>query len=151
MPTLAIAGPGAPADIPPGLVGRSVAEVMIDRPKTLPGGATIAEARAALLDGHVHVVLLVEGDVLVGTVERGDLTHAPDDGLARSYAVLVGRTVVPTTPAGEAWALLVAGGRRRLAVVDEQGALRGLLCLKRRRTGFCSNADVAARAADRTT
>ncbi len=41
--------------------------------------------------------------------------------------------------------MLLARGRRRLAVVDERGALLGLLCLKRRLTGFCSDADVAAR------
>jgi hypothetical protein len=37
---------------------------------------------------------------------------------------------------------------RRIAVVDEHGALLGLLCLKRSGTGFCSDDDVAARAAD---
>jgi hypothetical protein len=49
------------------------------------------------------------------------------------------------------WAGMVARGRRRLAVVDDRGLLVGLLCLKRSGRGFCSAADVAARARDRRT
>jgi hypothetical protein len=41
--------------------------------------------------------------------------------------------------------------RVRLAVVDDDGVLTGLLCLKRKLTGFCTDADVAARAAERAT
>ena len=37
-------------------------------------------------------------------------------------------------------------GTRRLAVVDDDGDLLGLLCLKRTLDGFCSDADVRARA-----
>jgi hypothetical protein len=40
---------------------------------------------------------------------------------------------------------MLAAGLRRLAVVDGQGSLLGLLCLKRHLGGFCSDADVAAR------
>jgi len=40
-------------------------------------------------------------------------------------------------------------GRRRLAVVDDGGVLVGLLCLKRTGRGFCSDLDVASRAASR--
>jgi len=36
-------------------------------------------------------------------------------------------------------------GRRRLAVVDGEGRLVGLLCLKASGSGFCSNEDVASR------
>ncbi len=42
---------------------------------------------------------------------------------------------------------LIHRGLRRLAVVDDNGLLMGLLCLKRKLTGFCSDADVAARGA----
>ena len=38
---------------------------------------------------------------------------------------------------------------RRLAVVDPQGRLLGLLCLKRSRRGFCSAEDVAERDRER--
>jgi CBS domain-containing protein len=65
--------------------------------------------------------------------------------------VLSGRTVPPTASADEAAQVLVATDARRLAVVDGDGVLLGLLCLKRRRTGFCSDRDARARAADVTT
>ncbi len=133
-------------DTPADLLGRTVADVMVRRPKTLPADATIAQVRAALLDDHVRVALLVEGDRLVAMMERTDLVAARAASPARTRAVLTGRTVAPGLAAGEARRLLLATGRRRLAVVDDEGDLLGLLCLKRRLTGFCSDADVDARA-----
>lgn len=132
-------------ETPAELVGRTVADVMVHCPKTLPATASVAEARAALLDDHVHVVLIVEDGTLLGTVERLDLVGAPGPASVLEHAVLDGRTVTPTAAAEDARLVLLARGRRRLAVVDERGALLGLLCLKRRLTGFCSDADVAAR------
>jgi cupin superfamily acireductone dioxygenase involved in methionine salvage len=41
-------------------------------------------------------------------------------------------------------AVIVEDGRL-LAVVDRAGKVYGLLCLKRTRSGFCSNRDVQAR------
>jgi hypothetical protein len=37
-------------------------------------------------------------------------------------------------------------GQRRTAVISADGRLLGLLCLKARGTGFCSDGDVRARA-----
>lgn len=44
---------------------------------------------------------------------------------------------------------MIATGRRRVAVTSADGRLLGLLCLKASRAGFCSDADVRARALDR--
>jgi hypothetical protein len=44
---------------------------------------------------------------------------------------------------------MIAGGQRRRAVVDDEGRLLGLLCLKASGRGFCADADVAARARER--
>jgi hypothetical protein len=41
-----------------------------------------------------------------------------------------------------------ATGRRRAAVIRDDGKLVGLLCLKASRSGFCSEEDVRARALD---
>jgi CBS-domain-containing membrane protein len=135
-------GPAGPAP--------TVVDVMLSVPKTLPRTATAAQVRAELADEHVHLVLLTEGARLVGTIGRGDLPQgAAPDAPASAHATLAGRTVPAATPAADAFARLVASGERRLAVVGPAGELLGLLCLNRRRTGFCSDADVAARAADR--
>jgi CBS domain-containing protein len=142
-------GPGLPP------VAGTAADVMVRRPKTLPADATVRDVRAALTDGHVHMVLLVDrdevrGTVLCGTVLRDDLTDlAPADAAALTVARLEGRTVAPEVSAEAVRSRLVATGHRRLAVVADTRRLLGLVCLKREQTGFCSDEGVANRAAGR--
>lgn len=124
---------------------RTVGEVMVTDPKTMASDVAAGDVRAVFQNDHVHLVLLTEAGVLLGTLVREDLHDAPDDAPALPLAVLSGRTIRPTASAEEAGQVLVATGARRLAVVDHEGALLGLLCLKRRRTGFCSDLDVGAR------
>jgi CBS domain-containing protein len=127
----------------------TVADVMIRHPKTLAADASIDVTRLALADDRVHMVLLMNGYELVGTLVRDDLVGAGSGaGPALPWSTLVDRTVPPEADAGTVQRLLVERGLRRLAVVDPEGALLGLVCLKRHRTGFCSDADVAARAQD---
>lgn len=126
---------------------RTVAEAMITRPHRHPADLTVAEARAVLEDPHVHLLLLVEGDHLVGTVAREDLHDAPGAAPARTVARWEGRTIAPQELVGVVRAAMEASGDRRLAVVEADGRLSGLLCLKRSGTGFCTDAGVAARAA----
>ena len=131
------------------LPGLLVTDVVVRLPKTLPMSTTVGDARGAFEDDHVHMLLITEGGRLLGTLVRDDLpADAEPDETAIGHAVLDGRTVAPAMDAEEARQLLLAGGERRRAVVDDDGRLIGLLCLKRRRTGFCSDEDVAARAAE---
>lgn len=131
---------------------RTVAEVVVRLPKTLGPTATVEQARSAFEHDHVHMLLLTDDGRLLGTLVRADLpADAPGADPALPYAVLAGRTLAPAVGADEARRLLVSRDERRAAVVDADGRLVGLLCLKRRRTGFCSDADVAARAADGAT
>jgi hypothetical protein len=79
-----------------------------------------------LADDHIHAALIVDGGVLVAVVERIDIradTHR----------------------------LMLATQRRRLAVVNNNGAMLGLLRLKWQRLGFCTDADVQERASERVT
>lgn len=140
--------------LPADLLDPTVADVVVRMPKTLPADACLATVRSALDDDHVHMLLLTDGATLVGTIVRSDLPQPRDDVdelavRALPYAVLAGRTVAVDRPAEEIRRLMVGQGRRRLAALDAEGRLLGLLCLKRRSTGFCSDADVAARAEDR--
>lgn len=123
-----------------------VSEVMLRSPKTLSAEASIAQARAALDNDHVHMVLLTRGPILVGTVVRSDLPPVDTDGPALSWSRLVDRTVSPEASAIGVQEFLIEQEIRRVAVVSADGTLLGLMCLKRRRTGFCSADDVAARA-----
>ena len=79
----------------------TVADVMVRTPKVRSGATTVREARADLLDDHVHAVLVVAGAVLVAVVEAADLDVVRAD--------------------------LAVRRRRRLADVDERGRLLGLL------------------------
>lgn len=133
----------------PPLGVQSVADVAVRFPKTMGPETTVADARAAFDDDHVHMLLLTDHDRLLGTVVPSDLPGPEqDDVLALGIAALEGRTVSRHLPAETARRLLLGTGQRRLAVVDDGGGLLGLLCLKRRLTGFCSDADIAARAAN---
>jgi CBS-domain-containing membrane protein len=135
-----------------------VSDVMLRHPKVLDARATVDEARAALTDDHVHMVLLSQGSTLVGTlvrtdlpspIQRSDQRSVEGSGPALPWSTLRNRTVPSETSADAARELLIARGLRRLAVVDHDGTLLGLMCLKRSRTGFCSDEDVASRARSR--
>jgi len=120
---------------------------MHTEPKVHDPAVTVAELREFFEDDHVHAALLVTAEGrLVAVVERADLVAAPSAEPAARFGRLAERTVSPEARLVEVLPRL--GHTGRLAVVDAAGLLLGLLCLKRRRTGFCSDADVAARAAD---
>lgn len=127
----------------------TVAGSMLPRPKVLPADATVAQVRRFFDDHHVHMALLVDDHSparLVTTLVRDDLPTDDPTGPAASYGRLEGRTVPLSSALAQVHADLVATGRRRVAVVDGEGVLVGLLCLKHHRGGFCSPRDVAARA-----
>ncbi len=134
---------------PPALIGRTVGDVLVRQPKTLPVDTSVSQARAFFTDDHVHLLLLTESGRLLGTLVRTDLRDDLDGtDLALPHSRMSGRTVPADMPAGQALELLVTRGQRRRAVIDDNGTLLGLLCLKRHLTGFCSDTDVAARAAE---
>jgi CBS domain-containing protein len=119
---------------------------MVTCPTTHGPSATVGQLRAFFVDSHKHAAVLVDQSVLVGVVERRDLTTKLGDGApARTIATLDGRTVCPTASADDALAAMRRDGCRRLAVVSGGGQLLGLLCLKASGIGFCSDADVASR------
>lgn len=128
----------------------TVREAMVTVPWTHGVDLTVAGAYDAFTDSHVHMLLLTGGDgVLRGTLLRADLHAAADPGLpALELATLAGRTVGPEVGRDDVLELMRERDVRRLAVVDDAGVLLGLLCLKRTRDGFCSDADVRARALD---
>jgi CBS domain-containing protein len=131
-----------------GRVPRTVDDAMLRSPRTCAAATTVAQARAVFADDHIHAVLVVEDARLLAVVERADLDAAAPTALARDAGRLTGRVVAPDVDVEEVRQAMLAARHRRLAVVDAEGGLLGLLCLKRSGTGFCSDSDVAARAAD---
>lgn len=127
----------------------TVDDVMLRAPQVWGAATTVAEARDAF-DDHVHAVLIVEHRALLAVLERADLHDADPGSAACAVGRLAGRLIAPTADADTTRLQMVAATRRRLAVVDDTGTLLGLLCLKRSGLGFCSDANVAARVANRT-
>lgn len=122
---------------------------MVTTVKRHGAGTTVRDVRALFTDPHVHAALIVEGDLLLAVVDRADVMHAADGDPAARHGQLASRLVGPDVDLGTARHHMLASGRRRLAVVAADGALLGLLCLKRTRTGFCTDAGVRARLAGR--
>jgi predicted transcriptional regulator len=131
-------------------VGQTVADAMILTPKIFDIEATVHDVKTQFEDDHVHAVLVVHGGVLLTVVERPDLDHAvSDDEPALSLGRLAGRVVAGDHLLEAVHRAVTQSGTRRLAVIDEDGRLVGLLCLKEHGLGFCSDADLRARADER--
>ena len=126
-----------------------VAEVMLASPIVLEGSATVDEVRTVFASSHVHMVLLTSsghvGEPLLGTL----LGTEGARGAVLPHARLAGRTVGADLLADDVRRSMQAAGQRRAAVVDGDGLLLGLLCLKHHGGGFCTDAGVASRRAAR--
>jgi CBS domain-containing protein len=120
-------------------VGLTVGEVMLARPKTLPGDSPVATVRAAFARPTVRTVLLADGARFVGAIERSGLPDdASDDAPARDFVDAEPLTTTPGTRMSDALALLEGRSEPRLIVLDEDGVtLRGLVCANGSGTGFC--------------
>jgi CBS domain-containing protein len=132
----------------PLLQRQTVADAMLTDVKVHSARTTVREIRVLFDDEHVHAAVIVEDSQLLAVVDRADLETADDDALARHLGGRRRRVIAPDADLALARRLMLACGRRRLAVVDRDGRLLGLLCLKRSRSGFCSNRDVRARSAE---
>lgn len=134
-----------------------VTELMLRSPIVLAASEPVDEVRRVFDSSHVHMVLLTGtgrvGERLLGTLVRDDLPPAGSGsdapGSALAHARVEGRTVDAARASEDARRAMQAAGERRLAVVDDDGRLLGLLCLKRSGDGFCTDSGVASRRAAR--
>ena len=150
MPDMQKTLPNQSPDVAATFAPNEVSELMISAPKTLPIDTQVEAARKAFDDSHVHMLLLTHRGILCGTLLRSDLQPGlPPKAAALSLATVRGRTVRPEQHISTIHRWLVRSGQRRLAVVNDDGRLLGLLCLKSDRTGFCTDEGVAARERDR--
>jgi CBS domain-containing protein len=132
-------------------VGMQVADAMVRHPKLCPVDITVGQVQALFQNPHVYAALVVD-DVgrLVSVLERADVDgQLNGEDPAAPLGGLAERAVRPTAALDETHRRMLNTGRRRLAVVDDDQQLLGLLCLKATSTGFCSEQGVQARAADR--
>lgn len=131
----------------------AVAELMVTGPKMNSSDARIAEIKSLFQDDHVHMALIVSRDGrLLTALERSDLNDSvAPTAFAREFGTLDRRTILPSEDLAVATSKLLPEGRRRLAVVDEDGLLVGLLCLKQDGSGYCSDEGINQRRANSCT
>lgn len=135
------------SDLPPSVAADDrVADVMLRNPKTVPWDATVEQVRGILANPSVELLLLTERQTF-----RAAIASIPDDAapesLAREFAVPAPETLSPTDSAAVAFEVTARNPQRRVVVVDDDGALLGLVCVDQARTRFCG---VATRRASST-
>jgi len=118
------------------LDGLVVADVMLREPRTLPGDARVHEVRAQLANPKMQMVLLADHRRFVGAITAIP-SNAPDQDPAVAYADPNPETISADAPSGVAFEQAFASPHRRVIVLDDAGALLGLLCLNASRTRFC--------------
>lgn len=124
---------------------RTVRDAMLHHPTVHAADLTVGQARAAFVASpKTHLLLLVRDGRLLATVTHDDLESADAAALAISVGTLAGRTLAPDDDLPPVQDGMTRIGQRRLAVVDADGRLLGLLCLKASLTGFCTDEGVAA-------
>lgn len=118
-----------------------VRDVMLAKPKTLSGRATAGEAKAFFDNPKVVSAVVADGERFVGLLERSDLPSLLAGSTPiRTFARREVATITPDRPVTEAMEILDSRGLSRLVVLADDGqTLVGLLCLDRKRAGFCAS------------
>jgi CBS domain len=103
---------------------------------TLPASTTIAELRAYFAaSGSRRLALFVDGERYAGCLMRTDLPDDDDGALADHQShEPVARAGDPAAAARDK---ALAHPSRRTAVIDEAGALVGIVAINGRLDGFC--------------
>jgi len=117
----------------------TVAEVMISKPKTLPATATVADARRLFENASVRTALVADDGRYAGELTRSDIEGVDDAEPISAVASTGGGTAAQDDTVAAALERMEAAGTDRLAVVDRDGTLRGLVCLSRSHGELCTD------------
>jgi CBS domain-containing protein len=116
----------------------TVADVMHRRLTTLPATTTVGELRAYFAASTSRrMALLVDGERYVGWIAASAVPEGVDGGASAADYVIVEPTISPQAPASSARDIALDGSILRLPVVDDAGALVGIVAITARRDGFC--------------
>jgi CBS domain-containing protein len=117
----------------------TVGEVMISRPKTLPLTASVADARRMFENPSVRTALVVDDGRYAGELTRADVDGLDDAAEVAALASTATGTAAHDDTVAAALERMDAAGTDRLAVVDPDGTLRGLVCLSRSHGQLCTD------------
>ncbi len=118
--------------------GLTAADVMHRHISTLPASVTVGEVREYFAASTSRrVALLVEGERYLGSIPATDLPADIDPGGPAAVHAAQGPAVRPQAPAVDARELALAHPTRRVPVVDDSGALVGIVAITNDRLRFC--------------
>lgn len=121
--------------------GPLVRDVMLIAPDTVPATTTVRDALPLLDSPRLRMLLVSDGDRLVGSIARERLESEPDQDLALGRLADPGSARIgPDEVVAQALRLLEAAGAERLPVVGEGDRLLGLVCFNPRKRHFCVDA-----------
>ena len=120
------------------ITGLDATAIMHQRMSSLPASVTVGEVRAYFAESSSRqLAVLTDGDRYVGSLGASALPEAADDAALAAQFAARGTTVPPTAPADKARDLALAEPSKRLAVVDDEGRLLGIVAIDTTLTRFC--------------
>jgi CBS domain-containing protein len=122
-------------------VGLAAADVLHKSFTALPHSATIGDVRDWLAaSSHRRVAFLADDGHYVGSLTPADLAGDLDAGRRASEVARRGLTIAPEAPASGAYELALSSDARRVAVIDRDGRLLGVVAVTADRAAFCGSA-----------
>jgi CBS-domain-containing membrane protein len=116
----------------------TAAEVIHKQFSALPADATVADLREWFAaSSHRKIAVLADDRRYVGSVTRDDLAGDVDPLRPAADIASPGPTVPPEAPAHEAHRVATATPALRVAVVDQEGTLLGVVGITEDLAGFC--------------
>ena len=114
------------------------ADVLHSRFEALPGTAIVDDVRTWFAtSSHRKMAFLADGDRYLGSLTREDVAEPLEASRTAAEVARSGPTITPEAPARDGYELAVAGGALRVAVVDGEGRLLGVVAVTEDRAGFC--------------
>jgi CBS domain-containing protein len=113
-----------------------IEEIMNKEVTTAKPGDHLVDAAKTMLERKIGCVVVVEGEKVVGIVTESDLIRCaasgfdPNQKLVRDVMNSPPVTCTPEAPVEEAYAHMRKNNIRHLPIVDEDGALVGIVTMK---------------------
>ncbi|HZT16441.1 MAG TPA: CBS domain-containing protein [Gaiellaceae bacterium] len=115
-------------------MGKSIRDLMTERPRTVSKGASVVEAARVMREEDAGVVPIVDGEKLVGVVTDRDIAvrlvaegRDPESTTVDDLASRDLVTIDPQQSLDEALRLMAQHQVRRLPVCEEDGRLVGIV------------------------
>ena len=122
--------------------GLTVADVVHRRFSALPADATIGEVREWFaISTSRRMAFLADDGRYVGSLSRDEVGSDLDPAAPAADVAHAGPTVLPEAPASEGEQLALRTDARRVAVVDRDGRLLGVVSVTEDLQAFCGTGD----------